>query len=1224
MGALRPVGAPVEPSMAAPLEPEPEPEPELTKSELKQRARLAKAEAKAEARAKKERDVLQKQFEKKQRAAAAEAKKKRREDPAFAAAVDREQAEDDWQTFSSQPGLALRVEEARDIGGKGKDKGKGADPYVVLRFSGETFRTEAVKNNSDNPVWRDFFVFPDCPHNGRVDLEIWNKNFLGRDDPLGMVGLKAHQVLDLQGEGAEGNFDTWLYLQPLGSCASPTGALRLIATMGDRKTKRKLKHTARTLDFKQDARDEAEDEEKQEQEEDARDGDEEPEVGQQFRSRKELMEATAAAREAKVKAKATEDMEAYLVEVERERVVAEAAAREAETERQRVEALAAKEELEKQEAADKLAAEQKELEAAAQLADQEEADLMLAQERAAKEKAELDAAHVRVTNLEDSLAAAREDDDLETQQRLLRELEEAQQVEAAERADYEAAEKQRRAEKMEADDARAALAKEQADAAAAQEAFEQQAAEAANAAEDLEAATAVVEEAKEIASNIIAIGGDPDEVAQRQRRAEENEAKEQAQAEAEAAEQAAATATNEEKMKMDDRLRQAAARPKTGGSNETFYSVAARRNEEEAAHGTDWERTRTAEGQREWKDKRALLAGTWSGKPGSRLTSGLYSANRLDPRRATAGSVRSQEKRMPGRGARSREYLRCRRLISAAYPTLAEPLEPDMAAWGVRAPPPFHPPPDKPRIAGKLQKWRPAVLEDTGVADDAWRTRWVELRMDTAARPVFDTVAEEQACITAEIAEDLASSSVGKSKDEIKTIMRSINLQERSAGDDEETTALVFSNDAEDRRKRRRLRPVLCYCHKKGGRELGRLDLRGATLIRSYRPPQKKKPNQAPVEPQAFRPLMPGDLDAALGSGPSADESMNKTAVQAKYRLQLLVGEGPRAAALRDAVLECVESWGEDPDVASPSTHDTSTASATATATATAAALQVAPISGRACYLTVTVKDPHGGRPQVVSPDPTWENGKIKRLRSEVGGSSRLDAILALIETRGNLKRAKARLGSTSETSQSHSAPEDVARLLRSAVLTTTVSATFGSGGSEGGGDAEEYLQSWFEQLRYACWETDLSADRHPWEDDGPPVEERPPPKQEGPRSFDPPGGPQDGPVYKTKGHPAFYQPPPASLYGVRGKLRYELEMTGQRYVPFQSGLYRRQTDVMEVAAATRAAMSWRAGGKATNGGERWAPKLDDRKAVVMKAFTFRTEDNGGGKSVGEVAAEGA
>ena len=96
-----------------------------------------------------------------------------------------------------------------------KRRWRKLDPTRILRAlrcAPETFRTEAVKNNSDNPVWRDFFVFPDCPHNGRVDLEIWNKNFLGRDDPLGMVGLKAHQVLDLQGESAEGNFDTWLYL----------------------------------------------------------------------------------------------------------------------------------------------------------------------------------------------------------------------------------------------------------------------------------------------------------------------------------------------------------------------------------------------------------------------------------------------------------------------------------------------------------------------------------------------------------------------------------------------------------------------------------------------------------------------------------------------------------------------------------------------------------------------------------------------------------------------------------------------------------------------------------------------------------------------------------------------------------------------------------------------------------------------------------------------------
>ena len=72
--------------------------------------------------------------------------------------------------------------------------------------------------------------------------------------------------------------------------------------------------------------------------------------------------------------------------------------------------------------------------------------------------------------------------------------------------------------------------------------------------------------------------------------------------------------------------------------------------------------------------------------------------------------------------------------------------------------------------------------------------------------------------------------------------------------------------------------------------------------------------------------------------------------------------------------------------------------------------------------------------------------------------------------------------------------------------------------------------------------------------------------------------------------------------------------------MPSQSGLYRRKTDEIEAAAAELAAMTWRAGGKASNGGDRWKPGLDDRKAIVLKAFSDRTEDNGGGKSVGEVA----
>ena len=78
------------------------------------------------------------------------------------------------------------------------------------------------------------------------------------------------------------------------------------------------------------------------------------------------------------------------------------------------------------------------------------------------------------------------------------------------------------------------------------------------------------------------------------------------------------------------------------------------------------------------------------------------------------------------------------------------------------------------------------------------------------------------------------------------------------------------------------------------------------------------------------------------------------------------------------------------------------------------------------------------------------------------------------------------------------------------------------------------------------------------------------------------------------------------------------------RYVPFQGGLYRNVTDEMEVAAATRAAMQWRSGGKASNGDVRWKPLLDDRKAAVLKAFAVISDGTATGKSVGEVAAEAA
>ena len=265
-------------------------------------------------------------------------------------------------------------------------------------------------------------------------------------------------------------------------------------------------------------------------------------------------------------------------------------------------------------------------------------------------------------------------------------------------------------------------------------------------------------------------------------------------------------------------------------------------------------------------------------------------------------------------------------------------------------------------------------------------------------------------------------------------------------------------------------------------------------------------------------------------------------------------------------------------------------------------------------YLTITAMDPHGGRPHVVLPDPTWEH-HIDQLRSEVGGSSRLDATLALMDTHGNPKLAKAKLVDAKHPPKL----EDVAKLLRSAIVLTTTSATFSC--DKAAAAAEEYLQSWYEQLAFAIWETDPTG-RSPCEADTP-VEQKLPP-QAGPRSFDPPGGPQDGPVHKAPGHAAYYRPPPASLWAVRGKLRHELEETALRYVPFQGGLYRKMTDEMEAAAATRAAMQWRSGGKASNGDVRWKPLLDDRKAAVLKAFGAISDGTATGKSVGEVAAETA
>ena len=78
-------------------------------------------------------------------------------------------------------------------------------------------------------------------------------------------------------------------------------------------------------------------------------------------------------------------------------------------------------------------------------------------------------------------------------------------------------------------------------------------------------------------------------------------------------------------------------------------------------------------------------------------------------------------------------------------------------------------------------------------------------------------MAEEQQCLVTEVVEDLRS--LGKSQIEIDDILKSVKhpLRERRAAD-KAVAELLFSAEAEDRRRRRRLRPVLSYCHSRGGR----------------------------------------------------------------------------------------------------------------------------------------------------------------------------------------------------------------------------------------------------------------------------------------------------------------------------------------------------------------------------------------------------------------------
>lgn len=87
-----------------------------------------------------------------------------------------------------------------------KDMGGTSDPYVVVKFGGQTFKTKTKKETLD-PVWEESFT-AFCPDFSRVivQFEMYDKDMVGADDTMGVAKLVLNR-------GTEFPFSADLVLQ---------------------------------------------------------------------------------------------------------------------------------------------------------------------------------------------------------------------------------------------------------------------------------------------------------------------------------------------------------------------------------------------------------------------------------------------------------------------------------------------------------------------------------------------------------------------------------------------------------------------------------------------------------------------------------------------------------------------------------------------------------------------------------------------------------------------------------------------------------------------------------------------------------------------------------------------------------------------------------------------------------------------------------------------------
>nr|XP_022326115.1 extended synaptotagmin-2-like isoform X6 [Crassostrea virginica] len=86
--------------------------------------------------------------------------------------------------------------------GKGK-----SDPYAVLKFGPEKFKTKVI-NNTVNPQWNEVFeTIIDCKDAQVIDLEIRDEDPGSKDDKIGTAAI------DISSSASQGTLDTWLPLE---------------------------------------------------------------------------------------------------------------------------------------------------------------------------------------------------------------------------------------------------------------------------------------------------------------------------------------------------------------------------------------------------------------------------------------------------------------------------------------------------------------------------------------------------------------------------------------------------------------------------------------------------------------------------------------------------------------------------------------------------------------------------------------------------------------------------------------------------------------------------------------------------------------------------------------------------------------------------------------------------------------------------------------------------